>query len=116
MEDTLAKQIGTRIKDERKKRNMTQKELADKVDISPAAINQFEKGVKKPSSEVLTKIAKALDISTDYLLTERGDQIFVDEEVKTAFRGFKSLSEEDRETILKNIRFLLKEKSKSKGK
>ncbi|MFQ5962862.1 MAG: helix-turn-helix domain-containing protein [Candidatus Scalinduaceae bacterium] len=115
MEDQLAKRIGHRIKSKRIERNINQNKLAEKVGISPAAINQFEKGEKKPSSDVLTRIAKELSVSTDSLLTEKGDEIFVDEEVKIAFRAFKKLEKGDRDIIVKNIQFL-KEQAKRKGK
>jgi transcriptional regulator with XRE-family HTH domain len=112
----IAEVIGERIKAKREQNGVTQKGLAEKVGITPSAINQFEKGEKKPSSPVLARIAEELGVSTDYLFgaSEEGD-IFLSGNVVAAFRDFKGLSKKDRETILNNIRFL-KAQAKDKGK
>lgn len=106
MED-FTQTIGLRIKKKRENLGMSQKELSDKVKVTPSAINQYENGTKRPSSEILKRIAVALGVSTDYLLgSAKEDDIFVDEEVAMVFRKFKGLSTEDREKILENIKFL----------
>ncbi len=105
--------ISKRIKSKREKLSITQKEFAERVGVSPAAINQFEKGEKKPSPDVLTRIAKELGVSTDYLLGASEENLFFSENVAAAFRDFKNLSPADRKIILSNIEFL---KSKAKRK
>lgn len=110
MEKNIAKVIGRRIRAKREENSMTQKALADKVDITPSAINQFEKGGKKPSSEVLASIARELGVSADYLLgASEEENLFLSDDMVTAFRDFKGLSKADREIILKNIKFLKSE-------
>ena len=118
MEDGFAKRIGKRIKIKRKKDKINQKELAEKVGISASAINQFEKGEKKPSSIVLAKIARVLDVSTDYLIAVSDDEgIFVGKEVSLAFRDFKELKRKDRDIILDHIEYLKsKTEQKKQGK
>jgi transcriptional regulator with XRE-family HTH domain len=99
--------IGERIRSKRSERGLTQKALAELVGISPPAINRFEKGIKVPSIDTLAKLAKILGVSTDFLLgSGADDDIFVDEEVKDAFKEFKQLSPENRQQILQNIHFL----------
>lgn len=106
MED-FAEIIGRRIKKKREKEDINQKELAEKVSVSPSAINQFEKGEKKPSTAILRKIALALSVSSDYLLGASDDEdLFISEDVATAFRGFKELSNKDKEIILGHIEYL----------
>jgi transcriptional regulator with XRE-family HTH domain len=118
MKENIAEIIGKRIKAKRVEIGMTQKGLADKVDISPSAINQFEKGEKKPSSEVLAHIANELGVSTDYLLGASDEEkMFLSDNVVAAFRDFKELSKKDREIVLSHIEFLKsKAKEKEKGK
>ena len=116
MNERFAEIIGTRMRQKREEAGLSQKGLAEKVGISPAAINQFEKGEKKPSSPVLATIAEELGVSTDYLLgASEEDNIFFSDNVAAAFRDFKKLSKTDREIIIKNIRFL-KSQTKPKGK
>jgi transcriptional regulator with XRE-family HTH domain len=99
--------IGERIRDKRSERGLSQKALAEMVGISPPAINRFEKGIKAPSIDTLAKLAKALGVSADFLLgSGADDEIFVDDEVKDAFKEFKQLSPENRQHILQNIHFL----------
>lgn len=113
MKNGISKIIGKRIRTKRKKENISQKDLAEKVSVSPAAINQFEKGDKKPSSAILRAIAVALGTSSDYLLgeSEDADDLFISEEVAAAFRDFKDLSKVDRDIVLGHIEYL---KSKPK--
>lgn len=57
-----------RIVLERKRQNLTQEELAEKLNISQKSISKYETGARKPSFETLTQMAKLFDVSTDYLL------------------------------------------------
>ena len=99
--------VGKRIRGKREERGLSQKALAEAVGISPPAINRFEKGIKAPSIDTLAKLAKVLGVSTDFLLgSGEEDDIFVDEDVKDAFKEFKKLSPENRQHILQNIQFL----------
>ena len=47
---------------------MNQKELAEKLGISPSTLNGYEKGNHDPKSAGLIGIAKACNVTTDYLL------------------------------------------------
>ncbi len=107
MEENISKIIGKRIRSTRERKAIIQKALAKMVGVSPSAINQFEKGEKKPSSELLANIAHALGVSTDYLLgASKKEDIFLTEDIAAAFRDFKGLSNKDREIILENIKVL----------
>lgn len=61
-------ELGIRIKQCRKSRQLTQEKLAELVDVSPHYIYEIEKGMKCMSLSTLIDISSALDISTDYLL------------------------------------------------
>lgn len=106
-----------RITGKRESKGMNQAQLAEKAGITPAAISQIEKGNRIPSIPVLHRIASVLEVSLDYLRgkTERSEieDLLQSEEIKAFYRGFESLSSEDRDVIKKNIDFL---KSRSKGK
>lgn len=47
---------------------LNQKDLAAKAGVTESAISYYLKGVRTPRSDVLTRIANALNTSTDYLL------------------------------------------------
>lgn len=55
--------IGERIKEARKYRKMTQKQLADAAEVATGTIQQYELGKREPRYEILIKICQALKIS-----------------------------------------------------
>lgn len=70
MDDTLfLKNMGQRIVDRRKKLGLTQETLAEKGDISSQTISYVENGSRAMRLENLLKLALALEVSSDYLLT-----------------------------------------------
>jgi transcriptional regulator with XRE-family HTH domain len=54
--------IGTTIKDIRKKRSLKQLELAKITGVSQTYLSQIESGSKKPTLDILEKISNALNI------------------------------------------------------
>lgn len=65
----LGKKLGTRIKEIRKSRGLSQERLAEKVDISPRYLSRLEVGQQIPSIETLTGLAEALDVQLWELFT-----------------------------------------------
>ena len=63
-----AETIGQRIKRERLEHGLTQRELADAVEVGVPHISKVEAGRESPSDELLTKVAGALDLDADELL------------------------------------------------
>ena len=63
------KEIGQRILERRKKLGMTQKALAEKGDVTAQFVSYAEAGKRAMRPENLLKIATALEVSADYLLT-----------------------------------------------
>ncbi|MDR3318023.1 MAG: helix-turn-helix domain-containing protein [Clostridiales bacterium] len=62
--------IGENIFELRKKLGLTQKELADKVFVSPQAVSKWENNEAKPDSETLDRLAKVFGVNPD--LIKRG--------------------------------------------
>lgn len=60
--------IGEKIKELRKEKGVTQEELAKNIDVSTSMVGMYETDARKPSYEVLIKIATYFEVSTDYLL------------------------------------------------
>lgn len=63
--------IGNNIKLYRKKKGLTQKQLAEKIGTTDSAITRYESNSREPSIEIITKIAKALNISINELLDDK---------------------------------------------
>lgn len=63
------KEMGQRIMARRKKLGLTQEALAEKGDVTAQCVSYAEAGKRGMRPENLMKIAAALEVSADYLLT-----------------------------------------------
>ena len=84
-----------RLRAAREARDLNQPELAERARLQPSAIGHFEKGRRKPSFANIRALARALNVTSDYLLG-RSDDLGG---ATTAFRGEENLSDDDREHI-----------------
>lgn len=90
--------IGKFIAELRKEKNITQQELADKLNVTDRAISHWENGRRLPDYSLLKPLSEALDISINELLS--GEKLS-DKEVKkkadeniiklTEYINFKSM-------------------------
>lgn len=62
--------IGSRIRFFRRQRNLSQGDIAERIEKSPSYISYLETGSKHASLETLVDIANILRISTDMLLAD----------------------------------------------
>lgn len=62
--------IGEKIREARKKAGLTQLQLANKIFVSESYIALIESNKRNPSTIVLSKIAEALNLTTDHILFE----------------------------------------------
>ena len=60
--------IGSRIKQARLAKNMTQEDLADKIDVSVAFLSRVERGNSHINLKRLNQLCGLLDVSEGYLL------------------------------------------------
>ena len=83
-------EIGKRITERRKKLGMTQETLAERGDLTPQFVSYAESGKRAMRPENVIKLAKALEVSADYLLT--GD--IVDKDMLILSDKLRTLSPE----------------------
>ena len=62
------KELGNKLKRLRTTNNMTQADLAKKLNLTKSVISAYENALRLPSYDVLIQIAKLFHVSTDYLL------------------------------------------------
>ena len=60
--------VADRIKQLRLSNNMTQTELAKKLNITRSSVNAWEMGISTPSTTYLVELAQLFHVSTDYVL------------------------------------------------
>ena len=104
---TNLEKLGSALKATRKKKKLTQQQLADMSHISLKHLQSIEKGLKNPSFEVLLSLVHALDISIDalfYIDSEDDEKAII--ELK---HSYLSCSPQARKILLNATRALAKE-------
>ena len=64
--------LGDYLKEQRLGSHLSLRQLADQAGVSNPYLSQIERGLRKPSAEVLQQIAKALRISAEQLYIRAG--------------------------------------------
>lgn len=60
--------MNDKLKQLRKDKGKTLKEIAEEIGISVSAYSNYEQGIRQPSYEILKKICIYYEVSADYLL------------------------------------------------
>lgn len=60
--------VADRIKQLRVSNNMTQADLAKKLNITRSSVNAWEMGISTPSTTYIVELSQLFKVSTDYLL------------------------------------------------
>ena len=67
-----AQDIGSFIRTQREAAQVSVRQLAEKAGVSNPYLSQIERGLRKPSADVLSQIAKALRVSAEVLYIRAG--------------------------------------------
>lgn len=101
-----------RIKFLREELNMTQQELANKINGAKSTIAMYEKEDRKPSMEVLLKLSEIFDCSIDYLLCKTDIRNYDKDEQEFRYAYHKEIEGMSEEEILDALRFYKEMKKK----
>lgn len=103
--------IGQRIRELRRKKNWTQKELGAKLGINWTNVTRYEKDKIKPSVKMLRKFSDAFEVPVDKLIYDEAetkqDLQIQDRELLRQFTEVEKMSEEDRNVIKKLIQAMI---------
>lgn len=91
------KTFGEKIKEARKAKKMTQKELAKKIDVAHNSVSDWENDKSKPDMDTIELLCGVLEIAPNYLLATSEDGFSPAE--KLLIRQYRMLSPYSRETI-----------------
>ncbi|WP_329243939.1 helix-turn-helix domain-containing protein [Actinoallomurus sp. NBC_01490] len=94
--------IGEYIREQRQRAKVSLRQLADATGVSNPYLSQIERGLRKPSAEILQQIAKGLRISAEALYVQAGilDDRESDTDVQAAIRADVGLSERQKQVLL----------------
>lgn len=104
-DENLRKSFGNRLKEFRKQRNWSQKELCAKLDTQLSILNKYEGGLHVPPIEKLLEIAELFNTSVDYLLTGNQSETrpLHNLRLMERFKVLESFQSEDQETVIRVI-------------
>lgn len=88
------KEIGERLREFRKRRALTQEQLAEKVGVTFQQIQQYENGSSRLNADRLQQIALALDIAVGSLFEDTDERALTEDEARL-IRGFRSLTSDE---------------------
>ncbi len=102
--------LGGFIRQQRERANLSLRRLAEKAGISNPYLSQIERGIRRPSAEILKNLSRALEISANSLYTRAG---LIDEElppasVFDAIEGDDRLSPDQKKVLLDMYRALIR--------
>ena len=95
--------LGDYLKEQRVGARLSLRQLADQAGVSNPYLSQIERGLRKPSAEVLQQIAKALRISAEQLYIRAGilsPDDGVGGSVELAILGDTGLTERQKQSLL----------------
>lgn len=64
------KRLGERIREERKRLNLTQAQLAEAIDISDTYMGAIERGERSLTLDTLVRLVNRLGVTVDYMLSD----------------------------------------------
>ena len=106
-------EIGKRIKFFREKLGLSQKEVADRLNISNAKLSNWEKGTNRPPADFIANICTVLDVTADELLglNSKGNQpkYNLSFQEKEHLNNYRRLNDERKKRIDKIINMELEE-------
>jgi len=94
--------LGDYIREQRSSAQISLRQLAALAGVSNPYLSQIERGLRKPSAEILQQIAKALRISAEALYVQAGilEERYGDSDVPAAILSDAHLAERQKQVLL----------------
>jgi transcriptional regulator with XRE-family HTH domain len=94
--------LGDYIREQRTSAQISLRQLAKLAGVSNPYLSQIERGLRKPSAEILQQLAKALRISAEALYVQAGilDERYGDSDVQTAIVTDATITERQKQVLL----------------
>ncbi len=102
--------LGDFIRQQRERANLSLRRLAESAGISNPYLSQIERGIRKPSAEILKRLSRALEISANSMYSKAGliDDDFESPSVSEAIDADAVLSSEEKKVLLDLYRNLIR--------
>lgn len=111
--DVILLKFGDILRDLLEERNLSQKQMADDLNISASAVGNYVRNNREPDFDTLKRIAGYFQVSTDFLLNCQSGQESGYGEQKI-LQIFRALSEDQKELYIEQGRLLIRCSQKKK--
>lgn len=94
--------LGEFIREQRRIGHLSLRKLSEMAGISNPYLSQIERGLRRPSAEILQQLARALEISSETLYVRAGilDEEPVERDLVAEIRRDPHLGEEQKKTLI----------------
>ncbi len=92
--------LGAFIREQRKGAQLSLRNLAQLADVSNPYLSQIERGLRKPSAEILQRVAEALRISAETLYVKAGILEERDDDLAARIAADSTLTEKQKRALL----------------
>jgi transcriptional regulator with XRE-family HTH domain len=92
--------LGSYIREQRKAAQLSLRHLAQLAGVSNPYLSQIERGLRKPSAEILQRVAEALRISAETLYVQAGILDERDEDLAARIAADSTLTEKQKRALL----------------
>jgi transcriptional regulator with XRE-family HTH domain len=102
----LGESLGDYVREQRRAASLSLRQLSELAGVSNPYLSQIERGLKRPSAEILQQLAKGLEVSAESLYVRAGllDAESATEpvtpDVRRAIQGDPALTARQRKTLL----------------
>ena len=102
MRNVTVNSIGEYIREQREQAKISMRQLAQSAGVSNPYLSQIERGLRKPSADILQQIAKGLRISAEALYVQAGilEDRPADSGVRSALLADPQLSERQKQVLI----------------
>lgn len=103
--------LGEILKELLEQHDMTQKQLAQELAVTPSALGNYIRNVREPDYHTLIKIADYFHVTTDFLLNHSANGGLTHDE-ELLLHTFRKLSEDQQEFYLEQGKIFIKQNNR----
>ena len=93
--------FGERVLSKAKENGLNQKELAELIGVTPAALSRYLNNEREPRMEIVANMATALNTTTDYLICGKGGTDSFEDTYRLVARGSSGMSIDQKMKLIK---------------
>ena len=113
--ETRLRDLGAFIRDQRRNARLSLRSLSERTGISNPYLSQIERGLRKPSADILQRVARALQVSAETMYVQAGILEPRDdgESLEVAIRRDATLNDHQKQALIEVYRSFQRERQET---